>query len=46
MEATPLEQLTAMLALAAASLLMVLGGLAKKTLEWQPRPRFWRRWRR
>ena len=46
MEATPLEQLTAILALAAASLVMVLGGLAKKTLEWRPRQPFWRRWRR
>ena len=45
MEATPLEQLTAMFTLAAASLMMVLGGLAKKTLVWQPRPPFWRRWR-
>lgn len=46
MDAMPVEQLMAMLTLAAASLLMVLGGLAKKTLEWQRRPPFWRRWRR
>ena len=46
MGGTSLEQLTVMLTLAAASLLMVLVGLAKKWLVWQPRRPFWRRWRR
>ena len=46
MEATTLEPLALMLTLTAASLLMVLAGLAKKTLVWKPRPPFWRRWRR
>lgn len=43
---TALEQLTAMLTLAAAAQLMVIAGLAKKQLSWRPRPPFWRRWRR
>lgn len=46
MGATTLEQLTTMLALAAASLLTVIVGLAKNWLVWQRRPPFGRRWRR
>lgn len=46
MDAAAPEQVITMLTLAAAMLLMVLGGLAKGRLVWQRRPPFWRRWRR
>ena len=46
MDAAAPEQVITMLTLAAAMLLMVLGGLAKGRPVWQWRPPFWRRWRR